>query len=94
MFGRLFRLWSVVRNDVRLLWFALRHPDAPRWLKPAAVLLATYTVLTPEVLPVIGVVDDIVLVPIVLHLLLLALPERVSADARFAAARRVRPSGR
>jgi uncharacterized membrane protein YkvA (DUF1232 family) len=39
-------------------------------------------------------VDDIVLVPIVLHLLLLALPERVRADARFAAARRVRPSGR
>jgi len=29
MFGRLFRLWSVVRNDVRLLWFALRHPDKP-----------------------------------------------------------------
>ena len=29
MFGRLFRLWSVVRNDVRLLWFALRHPAAP-----------------------------------------------------------------
>jgi len=88
MFGRLFRLWSVVRNDVRLLWFALRHPGAPKWLKPAAILLAAYTVLAPGVLPVIGVVDDIVLVPVVLHLLLLALPGRVREDARFAAARR------
>jgi len=94
MFGRLFRLWAVVRNDVRLLWFALRHPQAPVWLKPAALLLAVATLLMPEVIPVLGVVDDLVLVPLILHLLLLALPGRVREDARFAAARRVTPGGR
>ncbi|MBB6581600.1 YkvA family protein [Ralstonia solanacearum] len=98
MFVRLFRLWSVVRNDVRLLWFALRHPEAPWWLMPAALLLVGYVVspidLIPDVIPVIGWVDDIVLVPLALHALLRALPERVREDARSAAARRVRPSGR
>jgi len=43
---------------------------------------------------VIGWVDDIVLVPFALHMLLRALPDRVREDARFAAARRVKPSGR
>lgn len=97
MFGRLFRLWSVVRNDVRLLWFALRHPEAPWWLAPAALLLVGYVVspidLIPDFIPIIGWLDDIVLVPLALHALLRALPERVREDARFAAARRVRPSG-
>ncbi|CAJ0798099.1 hypothetical protein LMG19083_03106 [Ralstonia psammae] len=98
MFGRLFRLWSVVRNDVRLLWFALRHPDKPWWLIPAALLLVGYVVspvdLIPDVIPVIGWVDDIVLVPFALHMLLRALPDRVREDVRFAAARRVKPTGR
>jgi uncharacterized membrane protein YkvA (DUF1232 family) len=98
MFGRLFRLWSVVRNDVRLLWFALRHPAAPWWLVPAALLLGAYVAspidLIPDVIPVLGWIDDIVLVPFALHMLLRALPERVREDARVAAARRVRPSGR
>lgn len=97
MFGRLFRLWSVVRNDVRLLWFALRHPDKPWWLAPATLLLVGYVVspidLIPDVIPVIGWVDDIVLVPFALHMLLRALPERVREDARFAAARPVKPAG-
>ncbi|NMV39053.1 YkvA family protein [Ralstonia insidiosa] len=98
MFGRLFRLWSVVRTDVRLLWFALRHPGAPWWLAPAALLLVGYVVspidLIPDFIPVIGWVDDIVLVPLALHFLLRALPERVREDARFAAARRqVSPTG-
>ena len=35
MWKRLSMLWSVVRGDARLLWFALRHPLAPRWLKSA-----------------------------------------------------------
>jgi hypothetical protein len=37
MWKRLSFLWSLVRTHARLLWFALRHPLAPRWLKPAAV---------------------------------------------------------
>ena len=36
MWKRIAVLWSVVRGDARRLWFALRHPLAPGWLKPAA----------------------------------------------------------
>ncbi len=37
-------LWRVSRNDLRLLWFAARHPLRPGWLIPAAVMLALYAV--------------------------------------------------
>jgi uncharacterized membrane protein YkvA (DUF1232 family) len=84
MWKRLSLLWSVIRGDARLLWFALRHPLAPWWLKPAAALLALYLLspldLVPEALPVIGVVDDLVLVPLALSFIVRRLPAALRAD--------------
>jgi len=78
---RLLRLWRLVGNDLHLLWFALRHPRRPLWLAPAVALLALYA-LDPVnfALPFAGAVDDVVLVPLLLHLLLKLLP----ADLRAA----------
>ncbi len=72
---RLFRLWRRVGKDLRLLWFALRHPRRPFWLAPAAALLALYA-LDPVnfAVPLAGVVDDFVLIPLVLHVVLKLLP--------------------
>jgi hypothetical protein len=60
MWKRLSLLWTVLRGDVRLLWFALRHPLAPRWLKPALALVGLYLLspvdLLPDTLPLLGVV--------------------------------------
>lgn len=68
------------RTDLRLLWFALRHPHRPGWLLPAALGLLVYA-LAPFnfVLPVLGVVDDLVLVPMALHWLLKMLPPQIAA---------------
>jgi len=33
MLKRLSVLWVAVRGDARRLWVALRHPEAPVWLK-------------------------------------------------------------
>jgi uncharacterized membrane protein YkvA (DUF1232 family) len=70
MWKRLSMLWSVVRGDARLLWFAVRHPLAPRWLKPALAGVALYALspvdLLPEALPLLGMADDLVLVPLAL----------------------------
>ena len=67
-------LWRVSRNDLRLLWFAAKHPLRPGWLIPGAVVLTLYA-LSPLnfAMPVLGVVDDLVLVPLALHWLLLRL---------------------
>jgi hypothetical protein len=46
MWKRQALLWTVVRGDARQLWFALRHPAAPKWLKVGAALIVLY-VLSP-----------------------------------------------
>lgn len=80
---RLFRLWRMVRKDLHLLWFALAHPRRPFWLVPALVLLALYA-LDPInfALPLVGAVDDVVLLPMLLHLLLRLLPAHIRSGYR------------
>ena len=84
MWKRLSLLWTVLRGDVRLLWFALRHPLAPRWLKPALALVGLYLLspvdLLPDTLPLLGVVDDLVLVPLAISFIAKRLPAALRAD--------------
>ena len=86
MFKRMTLLWAVLRGDARQLWFALRHPAAPRWLKWGAAGIVLYVLspidLIPDVLPVIGLVDDLVLVPLAIRWLLQRLPPEIAQAAR------------
>jgi len=84
MFKRLAVLWTMVRGDARRLWFALRHPAAPKWLKLGTALIALYLLspidLIPDAIPVLGVVDDLVIVPLAIRWLLSRLPAEVRGD--------------
>lgn len=85
MFKRLALLWTLFKGDARQLWFALRHPAAPGWLKIGAALIVLYLIspidLIPDFIPFIGVVDDIVLVPLAIRWLLRRLPPELSTRA-------------
>jgi len=80
---RLIRLWRMSARDVRLLLFAMTHTDRPAWLWPAVLALGFYA-LEPFnfALPLLGVVDDLVVLPLVLHLLLKLLPETIRSGFR------------
>ena len=71
-------MWRMSKADPRLLRFALQHHDRPVWLLPASVGLALYA-LEPFnfAIPVLGLVDDIALIPLTLHYLLKFLPSHV-----------------
>ncbi len=85
MLKRLTALWSVLRGDARQLWFALRHPAAPGWLKVGTGLIALYLLspvdIVPDWLPVIGVIDDLVLVPLAIRWMLRRLPPEIAQAA-------------
>lgn len=91
MFKRLTLLWNLLRGDARELWFALRHPAAPGWLKLGAALVVLYVIspidLIPDAIPFVGALDDIILVPMAIRFLLKRLPPEIAAHA---AARRGR----
>ena len=78
---RLIRIWRLGAGDLRLMWFALRHPRRPVWLVPAAILLALYA-LEPFnfIVPAVGVIDDFVLLPLILRVLVQLLPLEIRAQ--------------
>ena len=80
MLKRLTLLWTVVRGDARQLWYALRQPSAPTWLKVGTALIVLYVLspidLIPDVIPVLGLMDDVVLVPLAIRFLLKRLENR------------------
>ena len=90
MWKRAAVLWTLVRRDGTRLWAALRNPAAPGWLKVGTALIVLYVIspidLVPDFLPVIGVVDDLVIVPLAIRWLLNRLPHdiRMDIDARRA----------
>jgi uncharacterized membrane protein YkvA (DUF1232 family) len=77
-------IWSLARGDARLLWRALKHPRSPRWLMPATLLLVAYVLspvdFVPDFIPLLGVVDDLVLVSLVVRFMLARLPAALRAE--------------
>ena len=100
MWKRLSLLWSLFKGDARLLWLALRHPQAPGWLKLGTLGILVYLIspidLIPDVIPVLGVVDDLVLVPLAVRWLYRRLPAWLRAEieqrTNAGAARPARPA--
>jgi uncharacterized membrane protein YkvA (DUF1232 family) len=86
---RVFRLWRLCGQDLRLLWFAMQHPRRPIWLLPAAALLGLYA-LEPFnfAIPLLGFVDDFILLPLILHGLVKLFPPDIGFEfARRSVAR-------
>jgi uncharacterized membrane protein YkvA (DUF1232 family) len=83
-------IWRMSKVDLRLLWFALRHDARPGWLLPATGALLLYALAPFNLaIPVLGVADDFVLIPLALHYLLKLLPLPIAEGfARKRGARR------
>ena len=85
MWKRLAAIWVLVKSDLKLLWFALKHPQSPGWLKLGVVGLALYFLLPidliPDFIPGLGMVDDLVIIPFALNWLLRKLPAHVRSEA-------------
>lgn len=79
-----------IKRDVLTVWHAARDPRTPWALRLLALLVAAYALspidLIPDFIPVLGYLDDVVLVPLGLLLVLRLLPPAVLADARASAA--------
>lgn len=97
MWKRLTALWFLVRTDAKRLWYALRHPQAPGWLKAGTVLVLLYVLspvdLIPDMIPIVGLLDDLIVVPTVVRWMLGRLPPQIREYAQERAAGRVASAG-
>ena len=94
------RQWArAIKRDVVVVWFAARDPRTPWGVRLLALAVAAYALspidLIPDFIPVLGYLDDVLLVPLGLLLVMRLLPPEVLADARRQAALRLaRPRSR
>ena len=79
-FTRLFKAANAARLGVYLLalWKLFKHPDTPRAVRWLAVAVLAYAVspidLIPDFIPVLGLLDDLLLVPLGLALVVRLTP--------------------
>lgn len=78
------------KREVLTVYYAARDPRTPWWLRGLALGIAAYALspidLVPDFIPVLGLLDDLLLVPLGLVLVLRLLPPAVLEAARAEAA--------
>jgi uncharacterized membrane protein YkvA (DUF1232 family) len=89
MLGRL-KTWArTLKRDGLAVYFAARHPDTPRAVRLLALAVAAYALspidLIPDFIPVLGYLDDLVIVPLGVMLVIRLTPPHVMANARLRA---------
>lgn len=75
-----------IKRDGVTLWFALRDPRTPWWVKALAALVVAYALspidLVPDFIPVLGYLDDVILLPGLVWLAVRLMPDVVREDCR------------
>ena len=95
--GRLFALGNAARLSTYLLalWKLFQHPETPRAAKWAAIAVLAYALspidLIPDFIPILGYLDDLLIVPAGLWLALRWVPPALLAEYREQAISRARP---
>lgn len=84
-----------LKRDVLALWFAARDPRVPVAAKVVAGLVAAYALspvdLIPDFIPILGYLDDVILVPLGIALAVRLIPPPLMDDLRSRARAADRP---
>ncbi len=83
--------WArAVRRDVHALWLAARDPRTPWYARAFALAVAAYALspidLIPDFVPVLGYLDEVILLPPAILLAIRLVPPELMAEHRAAAA--------
>ena len=87
-----------VKRDVVALWLAARDPRVPWHAKAVAGIVAAYALspidLIPDFIPVLGYLDDLLIVPLGILLAVKLIPEAVMTEFRQRALDQAKPTSR
>ncbi len=93
MRGRLKAWAKALKRDVMALYLAMRDPRVPWPAKVLAAMVVGYALspidLIPDFIPVLGLLDDLILLPLGILLVIRLIPPAVMAELRDQAAARL-----
>lgn len=93
------RRWAAaIKVDLVALWLSARDPRVPWVAKLVAGIIAAYALspvdLIPDFIPILGYLDDLIIVPLGILLAVRLIPADVMRELRTEAARRAKPMSR
>lgn len=75
-----------LKRELKVLYLAYRRPDVPWYAKVAAVLVVGYALspvdLIPDFIPVLGYLDDIILIPLGISIAIRLIPKNILEECR------------
>ena len=82
------------KHQVLTLYFALTNPETPFYAKLPVIVSLIYLIspidLIPDFIPVVGYLDDLIIVPLLLSICLKLLPREIRESSRLQANRHAR----
>ena len=96
--GITLKTWAKrIKRDGVTLWFAGKHPLTPWCAKALGLFVVAYALspidLIPDFIPVLGYLDDMILLPVLIWLTVKLLPAEVLAECRIQADEWMRVEG-
>ena len=82
--------WAqLLKMDVLMIWFATKSPQTPWLPKAICIFIVAYALspidLIPDFIPVLGYVDDLVLLPILIWVAIRLMPNFILQESRILA---------
>lgn len=91
MVGSLKQWARSIKQDAHAIYIAARDPRTPWYAKALAICVAGYALspidLIPDFIPVIGYLDDIVIVPLGILAVVKLIPPEIMRESRVTAAK-------
>lgn len=82
-----FKMWMKKwKEDIFVIAEAYKHPDTPFYMKVFAWIVVAYAFspvdLIPDFIPILGYLDDLILIPFGITILLKLLPDHIIQESR------------
>ena len=92
------KVWAKkINRDGVTLWFAIKHPESPWYAKALGMFVVAYALspidLIPDFIPVLGYLDDVILLPGLIWLAIRLIPAEVLVACRERADHWISTSG-
>ena len=82
--------WAqLLKQDILMLWFTTKNPNTPWAPKAICIFVVAYALspidLVPDFIPILGFVDDLLLLPILIWLAVRLIPNVIIQESRIQA---------
>jgi len=78
-----------IKNNLKIIYFALKENDLPLFTKFLIIFTLGYALspidIIPDFIPILGYLDDIVIIPFLLNIIIKSIPENIISKARVKA---------